>query len=146
MIHNVFIIHESGLCLFSRTYEGNSRKIDLFSGLLAAVSSFARDLIGENIHEIRMDQHRVICEAKETVLVVLITGITRISKRKLTLVIRRIYQAFVKQYNEYLKQKIIEPQMYEGFTPTIDNILTTSGVVKKLHSGTVKRETISSIL
>ncbi len=53
MIRSVFIIHDSGLCLLSRSYDDNSKNIDLFSGLLVAISSFARNLIGEKINEIR---------------------------------------------------------------------------------------------
>ncbi len=144
MIRSVFILHESGLCLLSRTYDENSNNIDLFSGLLVAISNFAKNLIGENVHEIRMEHHNIFYESKKTLILALITSEKKITKRKTSTIMRKIYTAFVKQYQEHLKQEIIEPKIFGDFTTTIDNILQNSGVIR-INKTPVEEKTISRI-
>lgn len=144
MIRSVFILHESGLCLLSRTYGKKSKNIDLFSGLLVAVASFAKNMIGDNIHEIRMEHHNIFYESKKTIILALITSEKKISKRKLSTIMKKIYKAFVGQYQEHLKQQIIEPKIFEDFKMTIDNILQTNGLVKEKHLQ-ARKKTISSM-
>ena len=144
MIRSVFIIHDSGLCLLSRNYDDNSRNIDLFSGLLVAISSFARNLIGEKINEIRMEHHNIFYESKKMIILAIITSEKKISKRKISTIMRRIYNNFVRDYHEYLKQEIIEPQIYGDFSRTIDDILQTSGLVN-INDLPVEKKVISSI-
>ena len=129
MIRNVFIIHESGLCLLSRSYGDESGNIDLFSGFLVAVSSFAKNMIGEKINEIRMERHAIFYESRRTIVLALVTSEKKISKRKISTIMRRLYNNFVEQYYEYLEHELIEPRIFRGFSVTIDNILLTSGVI-----------------
>ncbi|MHA2239521.1 MAG: hypothetical protein ACXAB2_14330 [Candidatus Hodarchaeales archaeon] len=136
MVSNIFIIHESGLCLFSRDYEGNSQKVDLFSGLLSAFSSFARVLIGEEVHEIHLEQHRIFYEVTDTLILALITPDTRISKKRLSSAMKKICQTFLDSYHEYLEEEIFEPQLYKNFTNTVDEILKSRGVIKKVALST----------
>lgn len=131
MINNVFIMHESGLCLFSRTYGRNLLETDLLSGMLIAISSFARELMGEDVNEIRLDCHRIIYKSRRPLIISVITPDTRLSKRKLTMVMKKISQAFFQQFQEHLSQEIIEPQLYTGFTKILDEILLTGKVIRK---------------
>ena len=131
MVNNVYIMHESGLCLFSCPYKDDSPEVDLFSGLLTAFSNFSQVLIGEPIHEIRMERHRILFEARETIITVLITPNIRLSKRKLTYCLRKICIAFLERYQEYLFNEMLEPQLYSDFGSLIDEILGTSKITKK---------------
>jgi len=134
MIRSVFIIHESGLCLFSRSYSDNPQNIDLFSGFLVAVSSFAKNMIGEKLNEIRMEHHIIFYESRKTIVLALVTSQKKISKRKITIIMRRIYNNFLEQYNEHLEHNIIEPEIFRDFSSTIDDILQTSGIVNRNRS------------
>ena len=131
MINNVFIMHESGLCLFSRTYGKNPLQTDLFSGMLIAISSFARELMGEDVNEIRMDCHRIIYKSRRPLIISVITPDTRLSKRKITIIMKKIGEAFFQQFQEHLLQDIIEPQLYSGFTKILDHLLLTGKVIRK---------------
>ncbi|MFX0123899.1 MAG: hypothetical protein ACFFAE_09695 [Candidatus Hodarchaeota archaeon] len=142
MIRSVFIIHESGLCLLSRSYSDDSQNIDLFSGFLVAVSSFAKNMIGEKINEIRMEHHTIFYESKKAIVLALVTSEKKIAKRKISLIMRRIYNNFVEQYNEFLELDLIEPTIFRDFSFTIDSILDTSGVIKDRSS---VKKTITSL-
>lgn len=146
MVNCIFIIHESGLCLVSRDYTGNSAKVNLFSGLLSAISSFSRVMIGEDVNEIRMEHHRILYDTYDTILVALITSDSRLSKRKLTYSMRKIAQAFLEIYKEHLEREILEPQLYEGFSATIDEIGFTSGIVKNFKSQEDEKPPITSVM
>lgn len=132
MVNNVYIMHESGLCLFSRAYKEDSQEEDLFSGLLSAFSIFAKSLMGEQIHEIRLEQHRIFYEAKEMIIIVLITPNLRISKRKLTYCLRKICINFLERYQDYIINEILEPQLYSNFESSIDEILFSTGIIKNI--------------
>ncbi|MFX1536363.1 MAG: hypothetical protein ACFFDI_19265 [Promethearchaeota archaeon] len=142
MIRRVFLIHESGLCLLSRSYGNDSQNIDLFSGFLVAVSSFAKNMIGEKINEIRMEHHIIFYESRKTIVLALVTSEKKVSKRKISMIMRRLYNNFIEQYHEYLEHDLIEPSIFSDFSLTIDNILQTSGVIKL---DPTEKETISSI-
>ncbi|UCG03909.1 MAG: hypothetical protein JSW11_07965 [Candidatus Heimdallarchaeota archaeon] len=144
MIRSIFIIHESGLCLLSRSYGDESQNIDLYSGFLVAVSSFAKNMIGEKINEIRMEHHIIFYESKKEIVLALVTSGKNISKRKISTIMRRIYFNFVDHYHEFLEQELIEPNIYRDFSIIIDNILETSGLMK-LDRSSLENESISSI-
>lgn len=144
MIRSVFIIHDSGLCLLSRSYDDKAKNLDLFSGLLVAISSFAKNLIGEKINEIRMEHRNIFYESKKMIIVAIVTSEKKISKRKISTIMRRIHNNFARDYHEYLKQEIIEPQIYGDFSRTIDDILQTSGLVN-INDLPVEKKVISSI-
>lgn len=143
MIRSVFIIHESGLCLLSRSYSEDSQNIDLFSGFLVAVASFAKNMIGEKINEIRMEQHVIFYESRKSIVIALVISEKRLSKRKLSTIMRRLYNNFVEQYSDYLEHNIIEPEIFRNFASTIDNILQTSGATNIDHSQVEK--TVSGV-
>ncbi len=124
-------MHESGLCLFSRTYGRNPLEPDLFSGMLIAISSFARELMGEDVNEIRLDYHRIIYKSIRPLVISVITPDKKLSKRKLTVVMKKIGQAFFQQFQEHLYQEIIEPQLYSDFTKILDHLLLTGKVIRK---------------
>ena len=130
MIRSVFIIHESGLCLLSRSYDNDSQNIDLFSGFLVAVSSFAKNMIGEEINEIRMEHHAIFYESKKSIVLALVTTEKKISKRKISTIMRRIYNNFTEHYHDFLEQDLIEPNLFRDFSSRIDSILQTSGVMR----------------
>jgi hypothetical protein len=103
-------------------------------------------MIGEDVNEIRMEHHRILYDTRETILVALITSDSRLSKRKLTYSMRKIGQTFLARYTAHLEQKILEPQIYEGFSTAIDEIVLTSGIVKNFKSQEREKTTITSIL
>jgi hypothetical protein len=130
VIRSVFIIHESGLCLLSRSYSDDSQDIDLFSGFLVAVSSFAKNMIGEKINEIRMEHHTIFYEFRKMIVLALVTSEKKISKRKISTIMRRIQNNFIDQYHNFFEQDFIEPHLFRDFSTTIDSILHTSGVMR----------------
>ena len=130
MIRNVFIIHESGICLMSRTYRGGTQNVDLLSPYLVGISQFAKHLLGDDIREITLEKHTIIYDLQETVMLAIVTTGKRTAKRKLNMILNKLYSAFVEQYGEYLQQEIIEPEIFGNFTETVDQIMQVSGVVK----------------
>jgi hypothetical protein len=90
-----------------------------------------------------MEQHRIFFEAKGMIITVLITPNIRISKRKLTYGLRKICTAFLERYQEYLSNEMIEPQLYSNFGSLVDEILGTSGIIKKISSIISKQEPVS---
>lgn len=131
MINSVFIIHDSGLCLLSRSYEADSEyKTDLLSGFLAAVSSFAKNMIGEEVREIRMENDTIIYEPKGRITLAIVKSGKKITKKKMNTILNKIHSVFLDQYHEHLKQEILEPSVFDSFSRVIDELLSKARVVK----------------
>jgi hypothetical protein len=137
MIDGIFIIHDSGICLVSRSYSQKKADQDLIGGFLLAVSCFAKQMIGEDIHEIRMEHTHIIYNLKDSILLAMVLSDRRIAKRKITKILNRIQKAFHIQYEEYLIQNIIEPDVFKSFKAVIDDILNSAGVLTP-HSITLR--------
>lgn len=132
MIDSIFTIHDSGICLVSRSYSQKRTDQDLIGGFLLAVSCFAKQMIGEDIHEIRMEQTHIIYNLKDSILLAIVLSGRRIAKRKITRILNRIQKAFHIQYGEYLMQNIIEPEVFKSFRTVIDDILKSAGVLTSI--------------
>ena len=89
---------------------------------------------GEKINEIRMERHIIYYESRKNLVLALVTSEEKLAKRKISTIMRRIYNNFVEQYYDYLEHNIIEPEIFRDFSSTIDNILQTSGVANTIHS------------
>lgn len=124
MIQNVYLIHESGICLMARTYSGDTTNIDLLSAYLLSISHFAKQMMGEEIREIRLERHTIVYDLQETVMLAIVTSGRKPSKKKLTSLLRRLYRAFFDQYEEHLRQQIVEPEIYRDFSEIADQILS----------------------
>jgi hypothetical protein len=130
LIDGIFIIHESGICLVSRSYNRKNKDKDLIGGFLLAVSCFARKMIGEDINEIKMEHTTIIYNLKESILLAVVFSGRRIAKRKLTNVLNKIQSAFHLQYKDHLLQNIIEPDVFRTFGKVIDDILKSARLLE----------------
>ncbi|MFW9854735.1 MAG: hypothetical protein ACFFFG_06725 [Candidatus Thorarchaeota archaeon] len=144
MIQNILLIHETGFGLVSRSYGDDSKDLDLFGGLLAAISSFAENLMGDAINEIRMDHHNIFYESEQGVVLAIITPKRTISRRKISAIMRKIHSNFLERYSEYLRQDFLEPKNFEEFSFEIDSILRKNGVLGT-KSSPVKEKIISTL-
>ncbi|MFX0181527.1 MAG: hypothetical protein ACFE95_00495 [Candidatus Hodarchaeota archaeon] len=129
MIDGIFVIHDSGICLVSCSYSQKRRDQDLIGGFLLAVSCFAKQMIGEDIHEIRMENTHIIYNLRNSILLAIVLSGRKISKRRITKILNRIQKAFHIQYGEYLMQNIIEPDVFKSFNAVVDDILKSAGVL-----------------
>ncbi|MFX0052254.1 MAG: hypothetical protein ACFFAJ_04045 [Candidatus Hodarchaeota archaeon] len=129
MIEGIFIIHESGICLVSRSYNRKNKDKDLIGGFLLAVSCFARKMIGEEINEIKMEHTNIIYNLKDSILLAVVLSGKRIAKRKLTNILNKIQNTFHLHYKEYLAQNIIEPEVFKAFGKVVDDILKSARVL-----------------
>ncbi|MFW9779485.1 MAG: hypothetical protein ACFFE8_11575 [Candidatus Heimdallarchaeota archaeon] len=144
MIQNILLIHETGFGLVSRSYGDDAKDLDLFGGLLTAISCFAENLIGDAINEIRMDHHNIFYESEQGVVLAVITPKRTISRRKIATIMRKIHSNFLDRYSEYLRQDFLEPKIFEGFSLEIDSILQKNGILGKTSSP-AKEKIISTL-
>lgn len=124
MIQNLYLIHESGLCLLSCTYNnGDSKNVDLLSAYLLSICQFARHIFSEDIQEIKLEHQTIVYDLQETIMLAIVTTGRSPSKRKITSLLKRIYRAFLEDYGEHLQQQIVEPEIFSNFRKKVDQII-----------------------
>jgi hypothetical protein len=79
--------------------------------------------MGEDIQEIKLERHTIVYELQDTIMIAIVTTGRSPSKRKITSLLKRIYRAFLEDYEEHLQQKIVEPEIYRNFRKKVDQII-----------------------
>ncbi|MFX0121425.1 MAG: hypothetical protein ACFFB2_17430 [Promethearchaeota archaeon] len=123
MIHSVYLIHESGICLFVRTYRKDTTDVDLLSGYLLSISQFAKQMMGDAVREIRLEKQTIVYDLQETIMFAIVTSGRKPSKRTITEILIKLNRAFMDMYGEHLQQQIIEPDLFGEFGEAVDQII-----------------------
>ena len=126
MIHSVYLIYKGMRLVSYHLDKMITNDDDIFTGYLSAVSNFAKDFIGDEVHEILMAQHTIVFDVKNGILLALVLNGKKISKRILSIITKQIHSAFLQEYHEYLTQRIIVPSIFASFTVNIDEIVRDS--------------------
>jgi len=131
-IRDIYVIHESGLCLVSSHYYSGNSEPNMISGFLIAMANFAERIMGEAIQEIVFDQHQIIYKIIRPILVAIVITPQRATKRKLNLLMKVILTQFFEEYAGYLQEGLIEPSIFSDFTNSLDNILKAYFTMKQI--------------
>lgn len=125
MIRGTYIIHESGICFLSHSYNRESTDIELLSEILVALTQFTKFKIDDDIKEAKLGKHNIIYYIKDTITLAIVTSGKRITKQKQTSIIKKIFNISSNRYQDHLKQEISSPNVFQSFNRFIDNIFHT---------------------
>ena len=119
LIKSVYIIHESGICLFEKVYSQNPVNKDLFSGYIKAMISFAREITNDKIMEVKMEKRNIYYEVKGDLLVTIVTS-PKIPRKKLSFVFQCILTQFQERFREFLNHNILTREPFKSFSNDLD--------------------------
>ena len=124
-------MHDSGICLISRDYTNNQANVDLFSGFLSAIFSFAREVANDVLREIKMEHQHIFYESRGDILISIVTenGITRENLKPL---FEEVFDQFFQKYNDLLFHNIISRDQFLTFKTDIDQILANGGIMEQV--------------
>jgi hypothetical protein len=131
-IRDIYVIHESGLCLVSNHYYLDDSEPNMISGFLIAMANFAERIMGEAIQEIKLDQHLIAYKIIRPILVAIVTNTKGASKRKMNLLMKVILTQFFEEYAGYLQEGLIEPTMFSDFKEALDNMIKVYFSMKQI--------------
>ncbi len=129
MIKSVYIIHESGICLFEKVYSQDPVNKDLFSGYIKAMISFAREITNDVITEVKMEKRNIYYELKGDILVTIVT-IPNIPRKKLKFVFQCILEHFTSRYQSFLNHNILTREPFNSFSKDLDTLLLQYGLLE----------------
>lgn len=132
-IRDIYLIHESGLVLVSRHYHDGDIQPDIVGGFFIAMANFVEQMMGESIQEIKLDQHLIVYKKIGPIFAALVSEPKKITKRRLTILIKSIVTKFFDEYVVYLEEGIIEPSMFSDFAISLDTIVNASYPLKNIH-------------
>ena len=122
-IRDIYIIHDSGLCLVSSHYNKRDPRSEMISGFLIAIADFAQQILGESIQEVKLDQHLITYKKNGPLFIAIVSEVKGMTRRKIDNLFDRIISLFLEEYIVYLQEGIIEPKVFSGFKGTLDKIL-----------------------
>ncbi|UCE14584.1 MAG: hypothetical protein JSV04_05240 [Candidatus Heimdallarchaeota archaeon] len=122
MIKSIYIIHESGICLFEKECSHDRVNKDLFSGYVKALICFAKEITNDVISEVRMEKRNIYYETCEKILVVIVSS-PNINRKRLKGVFQAIMAEFILQYGDYLDHNILTREPFNSFSGRLDTIL-----------------------
>ena len=129
MIKSVYIIHESGICLFEKVYSQDPVNKDLFCGYIKAMISFAREITNDVITEVKMEKRNIYYEVKGDILVTIVTS-PNIPRRKLKFVFQCILEQFTTQFQIHLNHNILTREPFRSFSKDLDTLLLQFGLLE----------------
>ena len=88
--------------------------------------------MGETIKEIKLDQHLIVYKKIGPIFVALVSEPKKITKRRLTILIKSILTKFFDEYVVYLEEGIIEPSMFSDFGTSLDSIINSNYPLKEI--------------
>jgi hypothetical protein len=121
-IRDIYIIHDSGLCLVSSHLSKGDPRSEMISGFLIAIADFAQQILGESIQEVKLDQHLITYKKNGPLFIAIVSELKGITKKKMDNLVDRIISLFLEDYVVYLQEGIIEPRVFSGFKETLDEI------------------------
>jgi hypothetical protein len=124
-------MHDSGLCLSSRSYSDKKLDEDLFSGFITAMASFIQEIAHDVLTEIKMEQNHIFYESSGSILLTIVAA-SEIDRLKLAKVFQEILDEFFHSHQEHLNHHILSRRQFSDFAKKIDYILTKNGFIKKL--------------
>ena len=131
-IRDIYLIHESGLVLVSRHYHDGEMQPDIIGGFFIAISNFLEQMIGESIQEIKLDQHIIVYKKIGPIFAAIVTESRKITKRRMTILIKTILSSFFEDYLIYIEEGLIEPSMFSEFGTSLDGIVHANYSLKKI--------------
>ncbi|MHA1226867.1 MAG: hypothetical protein ACTSPV_09015 [Candidatus Hodarchaeales archaeon] len=133
MIKDVYLIHESGLCLVSNSFSRDPINKDIISGFLLAILNFSQKILEDSLQEIKMEKNTIIYDIEGPILLALVFTGRKPTKRNLNRVIKQIFVSFFDEYAGYLEEEIIEPTLFTPFADKINLILHKNKLVKTIR-------------
>ncbi|MEQ9714701.1 MAG: hypothetical protein ACTSSP_00075 [Candidatus Asgardarchaeia archaeon] len=139
MILNIYIIHESGVCIFKREYSKETEVDEqLISGFLMAIRTFAQQTFLDGLQRIQLASRRTLIYGYNSDFGILAAVLS--DKRDNPILVERlvnkIIDMFIRKYKNHLKPLDPRVERYSDFAKDIDNLL-----IKKIRS----RDIISSV-
>jgi hypothetical protein len=131
-IRDIYLIHESGLVLVSRHYHDGDTQPNIIGGFFIAIANFIEQMMGESIQEIKLDQHLIVYKKIGPVLAALVTEPKKITKRRMSILIKSIITKFFEEYVVYLEEGFIEPSMFSDFGSSLDKIVNANYSLKNI--------------
>ena len=121
-IRDIYIIHESGLCLVSSHNTKGDSSSELISGFLIAIIDFAQQILGESIQEVKLDQHLITYKKNGPLFIAIVSEVKGITRKKMDILFDKIISLFLEDYVVYLQEGFIELKLFSGFQGTLDKI------------------------
>jgi len=134
LIYNVYILTRNGLCVLHRKYGGLEYDEALITGFLSAISSFSRDISGEEFDMIVLGDKQFVAIPSENLIFVAYSD----NGDKIRDVLLKIKEEFIERYGQ-LDDWVGDESVASDFIPVLDEIVGNSGETGLLDFSEVRK-------
>lgn len=122
MIYNIYILTRDGLCILHRKYGGLEIDEALVTGFLSAISSFSRDISGEEFDMIVLGDKQFVSIPSENLIFVAYSD----NGDKTKNILFKIKDEFINSYSQ-MDSWDGDKSVVKDFVPVLDEIVGNSG-------------------
>ncbi len=134
LIYNVYILTRNGLCVLHRKYGGLEYDEALITGFLSTISSFSRDISGEEFDMIVLGDKQFVAIPSENLIFVAYSD----NGDKIRDVLLKIKEEFIERYGQ-LDDWVGDESVASDFIPVLDEIVGNSGETGLLDFSEVRK-------
>ncbi len=126
LIHYIWLIHQSGQCLLSKSYSGLQFPDAIIAGLLVGIYNMMMEVTGRKIRFIELGDLIIHIHSVGALIVTVISDTKDVDL--ISTVSRAIAHEFEAQYTDVLEDEIVDLTIFEGFEDRLDELATQSGL------------------
>ena len=129
-ILNVWIMNDSGICLFNQAKSSTLQDENLFTGFLSSIQVFLKSIGEEKIKSLAMGEHKfTFCNLEEPNLIIVVKSERNIKGRFIARKIKDIREKFLKKYGQLLHKYqehslLLDLRIFDDFNEDLSDILT----------------------
>jgi len=129
MFHSIYIVLESGVCVFSRNFIESKIDTQLITGFLSALSAFAIEAVGTGLQSLRLQTGEQLSilkyfgQNKRTPLVGIVIADPRDNPNLIQNLLLQILTEFQSIYERQLEGQILNLNEFKEFSYALDTIL-----------------------
>ncbi len=128
MIYGVWIIHGDGKCLFYREFKDLNINEQLFSGFMAAILAFSKEISSRQLKSMNLEDFSLYYEGiEEKRLYFVVAADPKEQESNIREKIELIEKAFLSQYGDVLADWDGDVTMFKSFNSNVDSILNDRG-------------------
>ncbi len=134
LIYNIYILTRDGLCVLHRKYGGLEYDEALVTGFLSAISSFSRDISGEEFDLIVLGDKQFVSIPSENLIFVAYSD----NGDKIKNTLLKIKEEFTDNYG-HVDSWVGDTSAVRDFVPVLDGIVGNSGETGLLNFTEVRK-------
>ncbi|MHA1145291.1 MAG: hypothetical protein ACTSRW_11180 [Candidatus Helarchaeota archaeon] len=121
MIHCIWVLNKSGICLAQRNYTDKEIDKVLFGGFLSAIEKFAETISAKSIDSFTMGDTKILYEIGPQIILAISVDVSD-NDTEIRRKMKEVREKFLERYQDKI-DRFVDTQLFDAFEKEFDLIL-----------------------